>query len=163
MWNFKGTLWNWNSKQNILPIHWNMCCLKKWRFKSSQIYKLISIFEMPHRYWKPPCDWVWHEHSGELNLPKYCKLMPRGIKENEYIYIYIYIYIPLIWLYVPCISTYSLTPATIEGCWQLNEMIYLNPWDHTTTHLNLQFHVIWLIRQQKFMLSLQTCNWCQSN
>ena len=46
MWNFKGTLWN--PTQNILRIHWKMF-VEKWRFKSTQIYKLISIFETSPR------------------------------------------------------------------------------------------------------------------
>ena len=30
VWNFKGSLWN--STQNILPMHWKMCSLLKWKF-----------------------------------------------------------------------------------------------------------------------------------
>ena len=48
VWNFKRYLWN--STQNILTIYWKIWFfIQCGKFKSSQIYDLISIFETPSR------------------------------------------------------------------------------------------------------------------
>ena len=100
--NFKGNLWN--STQNILPIHRKLCSLfEKRRSKSSQTYKLISIFETSPRssystWGRLPGEYCWDYYSGAFSfLSSYYNASWRLVPMDEILRYHLFKWITLTW------------------------------------------------------------------